>query len=160
MLPGTAGSSTRPTSGSPAAGCYLYRAVDQLGQVIDVLLSARRDANAARAFFGSAMMTTQTQPVEVVTDRAHAYIRVIEDAVPAAWHHVERYANNPIECDHGRLKARLRPMRGLKGQHSVRVVVTGHAFVQNLRRGHYELGVEVPANQRVEAAFAELVRAI
>jgi IS6 family transposase len=140
--------------------CYLYRAVDQFGQVIDVLLSARRDANAARAFFGSAMMTTQTQPVEVVTDRAHAYIRVIEEAVPAAWHHVERYANNPVECDHGRLKARLRPMRGLKGQHSARVVVTGHAFVQNLRRGHYELGVEVPANQRVEAAFAELVRAI
>jgi IS6 family transposase len=140
--------------------CYLYRAVDQFGQVIDVFLSARRDATAVRAFFGSAIMVTQTQPVEVVTDRAHAYVRVLEDLLPAAWHHIEPYANNPIECDHGRLKARLRPMRGLKRQRSARVICVGHAFVQNLRRGHYELGVEVPANRRVVAAFAELARAI
>ncbi len=77
---------------------YLYRAVDQFGQVIDVYLSVRRDANAARAFFDSAMMVTQTVPLEVVTDRAPAYIRVIEDCLPAAWHHVEQYANNPIEA--------------------------------------------------------------
>ncbi len=140
--------------------CYLYRAVLQSGQVIDVYLSVRRNARAAGAFFSSAIAITQTEPVEIVTDRAHAYIRVIEDRIPAAWHHVERYANNPIECDHGRLKARLRPMRGLKRQRCARVVVAGHAFVQNLRRGHYELGVEAPANERVGAAFAELVRAI
>jgi transposase, IS6 family len=140
--------------------CYLYRAVDQFGQVIDVYLSVRRDAKAARAFFDSAVAVTQTEPVEVVTDRAHAYVRVIEDRVPAAWHHVEQYSNNPIECDHGRLKARLRPMRGLKRQRCARVVVAGHAFVQNLRRGHYELGVGPSANQRVVAAFAELTRAI
>jgi IS6 family transposase len=139
---------------------YLYRAIDQFGQVVDVYLSARRDARAARAFFDSAIALTQTEPIEVVTDRAHAYVRVIEDTIPAAWHHIERYANNPIECDHGRLKARLRPMRGLKRQRSARVVVGGHAFVQNLRRGHYELGMEVPANRRVAAAFAEIARAI
>ena len=93
--------------------CYLYRAVDQYGQVIDVYLSPRRNARAARDFFVKALAVTQAEPVEVVTDRAPAYVRVIEDVVPAASHHVERYANNPIECDHGRLKARLRPMRGL-----------------------------------------------
>ena len=139
---------------------YLYRAVDQFGQIVDIYLSARRDATAARAFFDSAITVTQTTPDEIVTDRAPAYVRVIEDSLPAAWHHIERYANNPIECDHGRLKARLRPMRGLKRQRSARVVVTGHAFVQNLRRGHYELGVELPANQRVASAFTELARAI
>ncbi len=139
---------------------YLYRAIDQFGQVVDVYVSARRDAGAARTFFDSAMMVTQTSPVEVVTDGAPAYIRVIEDRLPAAWHHVERYANNPIECDHGRLKARLRPMRGLKRQRSARVICAGHAFVQNLRRGHYELGVGAAANQRVVAAFIELARAI
>ena len=80
--------------------------------------------------------------------------------LPAAWHHIEQYANNPIECDHGRLKARLRPMRGLKRQRSARVICTWHAFVQNLRRGYYELGVEVPASQRVAAAFTELARVI
>ena len=138
--------------------CYLYRGVDQFGQVVDVYLSARRDAGAARAFFDSAMAVTQTEPVEVVTDRAPAYVRVIEDLLPAAWHHLER--NNPIECDHGRLTTRLRPMRGLKRQRSARITCAGHAFVQNLRRGHYELGVEVPANRRVAAAFTELARAI
>ncbi len=140
--------------------CYLYRAVDQFGQVIDVFLSARRNAPAAQVFFDTAIAVTQSLPVEIVTDRAHAYLRVIEDRVPAAWHHVEQYANNPIECDHGRLKARLHPMRGLKRQRSARVVLAGHAFVQNLRRGHYELGVEAPASQRVRAACAELARVI
>ncbi len=106
------------------------------------------------------MTLTQTEPVEVVTDRAHAYVRVIEVVVSAAWHHVERYANNPIECDHGRLKARLQPTRGLKRERCSRVIVAGHAFVQNLRRGHYELGTDAPANQRVEATFAQLARAI
>jgi transposase, IS6 family len=140
--------------------CYLYRAVDQFGQVIDVYLSARRDARAARRSFSSAMAVTQTEPVEVVTDRAHAYVQVIEDRVPTAWHRIEQYANNPIECEHGRLKARLRPMRGLKRQRCARVVVAGHTFVQNLRRGHYELGTEVPANRRVAAAFSQLARII
>ena len=54
------------------------------------------------------------------------------------------YANNRVEADHGRLKARLRPMRGLKQDRSARVIIAGHAFVQNLRRGHYELAVEQP----------------
>jgi transposase-like protein len=140
--------------------CYLYRAIDQFGQVVDVYLSGRRDARAAQAFFDAAVAVSQTEPVEVVTHRAHAYVRVIEDRLPAAWHHVEQYANNSVECDHGRLKARLRPMRGLKRQRSARVIVEGHAFVQNLRRGHYELGVEVPAQRRVATAFADLSRAV
>jgi IS6 family transposase len=49
----------------------------------------------------------------------------------------------PLSDDHGRLKARLRPMRGLKRLRSARVICAGHAFVQNLRRGHYELGLDV-----------------
>jgi transposase-like protein len=72
---------------------------------------------------------------------------------------VEQYANNRVEADDGRLKARLRPMRGLNRDRSVRVVVIGHALVQNLRRGHYELGVEAAANRRLSAAFAELALA-
>jgi transposase, IS6 family len=75
--------------------------------------------------------------------------------LPAAWHRTERYANNHIECDHGRLKARLRPMRGLKQDRSARVIIAGHAFVQNLRRGHYERSRR-PATQRVGVVFDEL----
>jgi transposase-like protein len=53
---------------------------------------------------------------------------------------MEKYANNPIEADHGRLKSRLRRMRGLKRLRCARVISAGHAFIQNIRRGHYELG--------------------
>jgi transposase-like protein len=49
-----------------------------------VYLSARRDTTAARRFFESAIAVIQTEPVEIVTDRAHAYVRVIEDLIPAA----------------------------------------------------------------------------
>ena len=98
-----------------AAGkwAYLYRAVDQHGQVIDVLVPARRDLAAARRFFIRALRIG-TVPVEVTTDRAPVYPRVLDELVPSALHTVERYASNPVEADHGRLKARLRPMRGLK----------------------------------------------
>jgi hypothetical protein len=71
-----------------------------------------------------------------------AYPRVLDELLPAACHVMQRYANNPIESNHGRLKARARPMRGLKRLRSARVISTGHAFTHNLRRGHYELGVD------------------
>ena len=122
---------------------YLYRAIDQHGQVIDVLLSARRDLAAARRFFNRALRAG-TIPAEVTTDRAPAYPRVLDELIPSALHSVERYANNPVEADHGRLKARLRPMRGLKRHRSARILAAGHAFVQSLRRGHYELAADVP----------------
>jgi IS6 family transposase len=107
-----------------------------------------------------AIGTTKVTPVEVVTDQAATYPIVVDDPLPAAWHRTERYANNQIECDHGRLKARLRPMRRLKQDRSARVIIAGHAFVQNLRRGQYELAVEEPANRRLAVAFAELALAI
>ena len=92
---------------------YLYRAIDQHGQVIDVLASPKRDLAATRRFFARALDAAR-RPTEVTTDRAPAYPRVLDELVPEAWHVVEQYANNPIEADHGRLKARTRPMRGLK----------------------------------------------
>ena len=62
--------------------------------------------------------------------------------------------------DHGRLKARLRPMRGIKTDRSLRIVAAGHAFVQNLRRGHYELATDATTVDRVAVAFTELALAI
>src|SRR5215207_9209296 len=139
---------------------YVYRAIDQSGQVVDVFVSIRRDAKAARRFFERAIGTTKVMPAEVVTDRAPTYPLVIEELLPAAWHHTDRYANNQLEADHGRLKARLRLMRGLKQDHSARIIIAGHAFIQNLRRGHYELAVEEQMNRRLTTAFNELALAI
>jgi transposase, IS6 family len=115
---------------------------------------------AAHRFFQRAIGTTKVAPVEVVTDRAVTYAMVLEELLPAAWHRTEQYANNQVEADHGRLKARLRPMQGLKQDASARVIIAGHGFVQNLRRGHYELAAEEPVNHRVAIAFAELAVAI
>jgi transposase-like protein len=139
---------------------YVYRAIDQFGQVIDVFVSARRDAKAARRFFDQAISATKVTPVEITTDQAPIYPAVLEDLLPAALHRTDQYANNGIECDHGRLQARARTMRGLKHDRSARVIVAGHAFVQNLRRGHYELAVEEPTNRRLAVAFQELALAI
>jgi transposase-like protein len=139
---------------------YVYRAIDQLGQVIDVFVSSRRDATAARRFFQRAIATSKATPIEVVTDRAPGYPVVLDELLPAAWHRTEQYANNGVECDHGRLKARLVAMRGFKQDRSARVVMAGHAFVQNVRRGCYELAVEAPTSLRVAVAFDELALAI
>jgi DDE domain len=97
---------------------------------------------------------------EVTTDRTAAYPRVIKELISAACHVTEQYANNPVEADHGRLKARLRPMRGLERLCSARVIGAEHAFVQNLRRGHYELGWDIDRRYRLTAIFAELARTI
>jgi IS1 family transposase len=92
---------------------YVYRAIDQFGQVIDVFVTPRRDATAAHRCFQRAVRTTKVTPAEVTTDKAPVYPGVLEELLPAAWHRTDRYANNRVQCDHGRLKARLRPMRGL-----------------------------------------------
>ncbi len=108
-------------------------------------VGARRDELAAARRFFLRALRAGTIPVEVTTDRAHVYPRVLDEQVPSALHVVEQYANNPVETDHGRLKARLGPMRGLKRHRSARILAAGHAFVQNLRRGHYEIGPTPPA---------------
>jgi transposase-like protein len=139
---------------------YVYRAVDQHGQVIDVLVSKRRNVSAAIKFF-QAMLAGREHPREVTTDLAAPLLRVVDDLLPEVLHDTTQYANNRIECDHGRLKARLRPMRGLRTDRTASTVIRGHAFVQNLRRGHYELGVEACHERlRLAAAFDELAEAI
>src|SRR3954470_20634899 len=75
---------------------YVYRAIDQYGQVIDVLVSTRRDVAAARRFFTRALRLLRVIPSEVVTDAAPVYPAVLEELVPAAWHHVEQYATDEI----------------------------------------------------------------
>src|SRR6266704_6249115 len=84
---------------------YAYRAIDQTGQVIDVFVSPRRDTAAARRFLERAIGTTNVTPGEVVTDQAATYPIVLEELLPSAWHRTDRYANNRVEADHGRLKA-------------------------------------------------------
>ncbi len=138
---------------------YLYRAVDQDGQVIDVFASDQRYLAAARRFFTRALSHGR-RPVEVTTDQAASYPRILDELLPAAHHVDARRANNRIESDHSQLKARLRPMRGLTRLRSAQTISSGHAFVRNIRRGHDELGVDAEPHLRVSAAFAELALAV
>jgi IS6 family transposase len=64
--------------------------------------------------------------------------------------------NKVIEWDHGLLKARLRPMRGLNALSLRAPSQPGHAFVQNLRRGHYAITADLPTPERVRVGFDDL----
>jgi hypothetical protein len=120
-------------------------------------MSMRRTSRST-VFGGTS--TLKVRPNEVVPDAAAIYPAVLAELIPSAWHHVEQYANNPIEADHSQLKQRLRPMRGLRTDRTAQVIIAGHAFMQNLRRGHYELGIGATPAGRVATAFTELARAI
>jgi transposase, IS6 family len=75
----------------------LYWAIDQYGQVIDVLVSEKRDLAATRRFFTRAL-DHGSHPSAVTTDKAPAYPRVLDELVPAACHLTEQYGNNLIEA--------------------------------------------------------------
>jgi hypothetical protein len=111
-------------------------------------VAEKRDLAATRQFFTHALEYGPS-PTEVTTDRAPTYPRVLDELLPAACHVTEQYTNNPIEADHGRLKSRLRPMRGFTRLCSARVISAGHAFVQNLRRGHSEFGMDLDPKRRL-----------
>lgn len=107
------------------------------------------------------MLAGRDRPREVTTDLAAPLLHVVDALLPEVLHDTTQYANNRIEWDHGRLKARLRPMRGLRTDRTASTVIRGHAFIQNLRRRHYELGVEARHQRvRLAAAFDELASAI
>jgi IS6 family transposase len=138
---------------------YVHREVDQDGQVIDIYVSPHRDLIAAHRSFAAAL-GAHGEPPDVVTDLAAPRELPIEELVPNPIHNTELHANNRIECDHAKLKARLRPMRGPKRDRTASIVNSGHGFTQNLRPGHYELGLDADTHLRVAAAFDELSRRI
>ena len=141
MRPATGGSPTRPTSRSPAGGrTCTGPSTSTAGSSACCCPDA---VTWLRPGDSSSALRAGTVPVEVTTDRTPAYPRVLDELIPSALHTVERYANNPVETDLGRLKARLRPMR-----------------VQNVRRGHYELAIEVPDRDQLRRAFDQLAMTI
>jgi IS6 family transposase len=133
---------------------------DQFGQIIDVFVSRRRDTAAARRFFEPAIATTKVVPVEVVTDRAATYPAVLGELFPAAWHRTEQYANNRVECDHGRLRARLRLMRGLKQDGSARWSSPVMHWCRTFAPATTSWRSRPRRNRRVVVAFDELVLVI
>src|SRR4051794_27402485 len=95
--------------------CYLYRAIDQHGNLVDVLFSEHRDMAAAQAFFRSAQAVTGITPDRATTDGHDSYPRVIRTTLgKRVRHRTSAYLNNRLEQDHRGIKARYRPRGGLK----------------------------------------------
>ena len=99
--------------------CYLYRAIDRSGALVDVRLSEKRDMAAAKAFFRSAKAVTGVTPARVTTDGHDSYPRAIRTELDAGVkHRTNQYLNNRIEQDHRGIKGRYGPMRGFKSHGS------------------------------------------
>ena len=108
---------------------YIYRAIDEDGQVVDAYFSERRNAKAAQAFFERALSETGVTPERVTTDTAKCYPPALRAVLPTAEHRRSRYLNNGIERDHGHLKQRFYPMRGFKRAASADMVPLGCAVL-------------------------------
>jgi transposase-like protein len=139
---------------------YLYRAIDQDGQVVDAYVSERRNAQAAYTFFTRAIEDTGIKPKRVTTDKATCYPPALRKVLPNVEHRTSKYLNNGIERDHGHLKQRLYPMRGFKQPTSVDILARGHALIQNLRNGFSTLTVALPRALRLLTAWPVLAQAI
>jgi transposase-like protein len=139
---------------------YIYRAIDEDGQVVDAYFSERRNAVAARAFFERAMAETEVTPTRVTTDKAKCYPPALRAVLPGVEHRRAKYLNNGLERDHSHLKQRLYPMRGFKRGSAADTLARGHALLRNLSGGLSRLTAQVPANLRLATAWAQLTQAI
>src|SRR5688500_14222542 len=120
---------------------YLYRAVDETGQVVDILLRERRDLDSARAFLQQARRRRAARPDMVITDKHPAYGRAIRRHAPRAihvrtgLHRVRGETTKAIERSHAPVKDRLRAMRGLGSVATGQRVLEAVEAAQAVRRG-------------------------
>ena len=115
--------------------CYLSRAIDRDGNLIDALLSEQRDLAAAKAFFRSAKATMGFRPDRVTTDGHGSYPRAIRTVLGrSVRHRTSAYLNNRLEQDHRGIKGRIRCMRGLKSHDAAARFCCEHGELRNLLR--------------------------
>jgi putative transposase len=114
---------------------YLYRAIDRAGNLVDVLLSEKRDKAAAEAFFRSARSVTGSVPERVTTDGHNAYPGAVKTVLgEEVRHRTTRYLNNHLEKDHRGIKQRTRPMGGFQSVESAKRFCRVHDEVRNFLR--------------------------
>ena len=124
---------------------YLWRAIDQDGEVVDVLLQERRDGTPAKRFFRQVLGRLRGAPRTIVTDRLGSYAVARRELLPGAAHDTHRYANNLAELSHPPTRVRERGMRRFKSMSQAQRFVSVHAAVSNLfnlgrhlvKAGHY-----------------------
>ena len=124
---------------------YLWRAVDQDGDVLDILVQRYRNAHAAIRFFRAVLTGQGRAPIELVTDCLKSYGAARREIMPSVAHHMKRYANNRAEVSHQPTRQRERQMRRFKSAGQAQRFLSVHGVIQNcfrlgrhlLRAAHY-----------------------
>ena len=139
---------------------YLWRAVDQEGEVVDVYLQARRDGAAAKRFFRCLLRSHGGEPRKIVTDKLRSYGAAHRELIPEAIHSTKQYENNRAEQSHEATRVRERGMRKFKSVRQAQRFLTAHATVSNLfNLGRHLVRAENYRNLRV-STFNEWGRAV
>jgi putative transposase len=126
---------------------YLWRAVDQDGDVIDILVQPRRNRRAAERFFRKLLKGQESEPRRLVTDKLRSYSAAHRTIMPSVIHVTERYANNRAEVSHQPTRQRERQMRRFKSAAQAQRFLSVHGVILNLFRvGRHLLR---PANHRI-----------
>jgi len=139
---------------------YLWRAVDQDGEVVDVYLQAKRNGVAAKRFFRRLIRSHQGEPRKIVTDKLRSYPVAQREVMPEAIHSTQQYENNRAEQSHEATRVRERGMRKFKSVRQAQRFVTAHAAVSNLfNLGRHLVRAEHYRDLRM-SAFTEWGRAV
>jgi putative transposase len=119
---------------------FLWRAVDQDGDVIDILVQRHRDTKAARRFFRKLLKGQGSEPWQLVTDKLRSYAAAHRSVMPSVAHDTRQYANNRAEVSHQPTRQRERLMRRFKSAGQAQRFLSVHGVVQNLfRLGRHHL---------------------
>jgi putative transposase len=139
---------------------YLWRAVDQDGEVVDVYLQANRNGAAAKRFFRRLIQSNQGEPRNIVTDKLRSYGVAHREVMPEAIHVTDQYANNRAEQSHEVTRVRERGMRRFKSTSQAQRFLGTHAAVYNLfNLGRHIISANHYRNLRI-SAFSEWGRAV
>ncbi len=111
---------------------YLWLAVDQDGEVVDVFLQKRRDSVAAKRFFKRLLKKNSGEPRKIVTDKLRSYDVAHRELIPESIHDNSQYANNRAELSHQSTRVRERGMRKFKSMKQAQRFLGIHATVYNL----------------------------
>ena len=122
---------------------YLWRAVDQDGDVLDILVQRYRNAHAAKRFFRRLLKGQERTPLQLVTDRLNSYGAARRSIMPSVEYNTVRYANNRAEVSHQPARQRERQMRGFKSPGHAQRFLSVHGIIQNFfRLGRHRLRPE------------------
>lgn len=113
---------------------YLWRAVDQDGDVIDILVQPRRDQRAAERFFRRLLRNQGQKPFRIISDKLRSYSAALRTTLCDVPHTTERYANNRVEVSHQATRQRERYMRRFKSTVHAQRFLCLHSVIQNLFR--------------------------